>query len=222
MPEIKKINGKIKSWEIVNKGSSSLEEPEQVKEVIIKNDIYTRDEILPSLTIKTKFSSSESMYVTIGFDVNIIPREIFINKSSSESDEWCKAMSRQISAIFRRATSISDVRFVVDDLLQIKGHDVFSNGERLVFGPVQALGYVLKKIFDIAEDDPAIIKKYMYVFGSDDSAKIEMDLNQNTKPKEGKASSDAPALECPDCGNISYVNNGGCWACQDCGYSKCG
>lgn len=76
-----------------------------------------RDAVLAGFTYKLKWpDSAHSLYVTINdtfIDGQRRPFEIFINSKNLEHFAWTLALTRMISAVFRRG---GDVRFVVDEL----------------------------------------------------------------------------------------------------------
>ena len=76
-----------------------------------------REPVLEGLTYKLRWPSSDhAMYITIN-DINQggrrRPFEIFINSKNLEHYAWTVALTRMISAIFRRG---GDVTFVVEEL----------------------------------------------------------------------------------------------------------
>ena len=82
--------------------------------------ISDRPEALPGTTYKLKWpSSAHAMYVTINDTIENgqrRPFEIFINSKNMERYAWTLALTRMISAVFRKG---GDVGFVVDELKAI-------------------------------------------------------------------------------------------------------
>src|SRR5690606_21702753 len=79
-----------------------------------------RDPVLPGFTYKLKWQASDhAIYVTIN-DIEREgrkrPFEIFINTKNLEHYAWTVALTRMISAVFRRG---GDVSFVVEELKAI-------------------------------------------------------------------------------------------------------
>src|SRR5262245_64886433 len=79
-----------------------------------------REPVLEGLTYKLRWPSSDhAIYITIN-DINQggrrRPFEIFINSKNLEHYAWTVALTRMISAIFRRG---GDVTFVVEELKAI-------------------------------------------------------------------------------------------------------
>ena len=49
--------------------------------------------------------------------------------------------------------------------------------------------------------------------------KIEFEIIELTSGTSGNDTKEDNI--CPECGSKKLVNEGGCWKCLDCGYSKC-
>ena len=90
---------------------------EEGGEVVYMSDPLDRPEELEGSTYKIKWPDSEhALYITIN-DVVIgghrRPFEVFINSKNMEHFAWTVALTRMISAVFRRG---GDVSFVVEEL----------------------------------------------------------------------------------------------------------
>src|SRR3546814_3807274 len=76
-----------------------------------------RPEALPGRTYKITWPDSEhAMYITLNDivqDGRIRPFEVFINSKNTEHYAWTVALTRMMSAVFRRG---GDVTFVVEEL----------------------------------------------------------------------------------------------------------
>jgi len=162
-----------------------------------------RPEELPGHTYKIKWLDTDhAFYITINDiekDGRRRPFEIFINSKNMEAYAWTLALTRMISAVFRRG---GDVSFVVEELKAIfdpRGGQ-WMNG-RYVPSLLAAIGEVIERhMIDIGfmgRSGPSILP----------DAKI---------PMEG-----ARARYCPRCGDASFVRLEGCDSCLSCGYSKC-
>jgi ribonucleoside-diphosphate reductase alpha chain len=162
-----------------------------------------RPEELPGRTYKIKWLDSDhAFYITINDidkDGRRRPFEIFINSKNMEAYAWALALTRMISAVFRRG---GDVSFVVDELKAIfdpRGGQWMSG--RYVPSLLAAIGEVIERhMIDIGflgSRGPTILP----------DAKV---------PAEG-----ARARFCPRCGDASFVRLEGCDSCLSCGYSKC-
>jgi len=162
-----------------------------------------RPEELPGRTYKIKWLDSDhAFYITINDiekDGRRRPFEIFINSKNMEAYAWALALTRMISAVFRRG---GDVSFVVDELKAIfdpRGGQWMSG--RYVPSLLAAIGEVIERhmtdIGFLGSRGPSIFP----------DAKV---------PAEG-----ARARFCPRCGDASFVRLEGCDSCLSCGYSKC-
>jgi ribonucleoside-diphosphate reductase alpha chain len=165
-----------------------------------------RPEELLGRTYKIKWLDSDhAFYITINDiekDGRRRPFEIFINSKNMEAYAWALALTRMISAVFRRG---GDVSFVVDELKAIfdpRGGQ-WMNGR-----------YVPSLLAAIGE----IIERHMVEIGF---------MGQRLSSLSGLPSAyDIPAEGararfCPRCGDASFVKLEGCDSCLSCGYSKC-
>src|SRR5580692_125380 len=167
-----------------------------------------RPELLPGETYKIKWQDSDhAFYITINDivqDRRRRPFEVFINSKNMEAYAWTLALTRMISAVFRRG---GDVSFVVDEL-------------KAVFDPRggqwTAGRYVPSLLAAIGE----VIERHLVAIGF-------MLPHDSTLPREERravavAAEGAPARYCPRCGSPSFVKLEGCDTCVACGYSRCG
>jgi ribonucleoside-diphosphate reductase alpha chain len=161
----------------------------------------TRDDVLPGYSYKLRWPESDhAIYITINDIVEAgmrRPFEIFINSKNMEHYAWTVALTRMISAVFRRG---GDVAFVVEEL-------------KAVFDPRggQWLGgrYVPSLLAAIG----GVIERHMLATGFLKSGSLEGDLPA--------LAGGARRQSCPRCGEQSMVNQEGCATCLSCGYSKC-
>lgn len=171
-----------------------------------------RPEALPGRTYKITWPESEhAMYITLNDivqDGRIRPFEVFINSKNTEHYAWTVALTRMISAVFRRG---GDVSFVVDELKAVfdprGGH--WMNG-RYVPSLLAAIGEVIERhLIEIG-----------FMAGPEEQreekATLALAANAETpKPLSG-------LRQCPKCGQPGLIRMEGCDTCTSCGYSKCG
>ena len=168
-------------------------------------DLASRAEKLSGMTYKLRWPDSEhAMYVTIN-DVEIdgrrAPFEVFVNSKNLEHYAWVVALTRMISAVFRRG---GEVAFVAEELKQVfdpRGGQ-WSNG-RYVPSLVAAIGDV--------------IERHM----------IDTGFLQPLETLAGKVAVTPLAAAhigplCPKCSQPGLVREAGCLSCVHCGWSKCG
>jgi ribonucleoside-diphosphate reductase alpha chain len=166
-----------------------------------------RPEELIGRTYKIKWQDSDhAFYVTINDiekDGRRRPFEVFINSKNMEAYAWALALTRMISAVFRRG---GDVSFVVDEL-------------KAIFDPRggQWMGgrYVPSLLAAIGE----VIERHMMEIGFMGRRNLGLSgtlPNLHVLPVEG-----VRARFCPRCGDASFVALEGCDSCLSCGHSKC-
>ncbi|MEO8714798.1 MAG: adenosylcobalamin-dependent ribonucleoside-diphosphate reductase [Acetobacteraceae bacterium] len=166
--------------------------------------LLVRSEKLMGATYKLRWPSSEhAMYVTVNDieqDGVRRPFEVFVNSKGSESYPWVLALTRMISAVFRRG---GDVAFVADELKQVFDPlgGQWSNG-RYVPSLVAAIG--------------DIIERHMIETGF----LVKTDVLE-VVPASTKQAAVHPGPLCPKCSQPGLVREAGCLSCLHCGWSKC-
>lgn len=189
-------------------GESPADQVVDTGEVIYMSEPLERPQSLEGATYKLKWHDSEhAIYLTINDVVmggHRRPFEIFINSKNMEHYAWTLALTRMISAVFRRG---GDVSFVVEEL-------------KAVFDPRGGSWMEGKYIPSILAAIGGVIEKHMVAIGF-----IEGEgMGLKTDPKsEVMAVGEAPkGKACPSCGDYTLNMVEGCMTCTSCGYSKCG
>lgn len=167
-----------------------------------------RPEVLRGRTYKVKTPASpDAYYVTInsitGADGRIRPFEIFINTKNCSHISWLVAMTRLISAVFRRD---EDASFLVDELKSVYDPTggYFSGGEYVPSLPAE-IGRVLERhLADLAESTPEVSATPVAVETT--ASQVEVRLGEI----------------CPMCHQPAVFMEEGCRKCRQCDYSKCG
>ncbi|TCP59792.1 ribonucleoside-diphosphate reductase class II [Rhodovulum bhavnagarense] len=176
-------------------------------DVVYIADPLDRPQALEGNTYKLKWPDSEhAIYITIN-DIVIggrrRPFEVFINSKNMEHFAWTVALTRMISAVFRRG---GDVSFVVEEL-------------KAVFDPRGGAWMQGKYIPSILAAIGGVIERHMIAIGFIDGEgmglKSDPHLEAMTagEPRRGRA--------CPSCGAYEMRMVEGCMTCMSCGYSKC-
>ncbi|MBO9406207.1 adenosylcobalamin-dependent ribonucleoside-diphosphate reductase [Shimia sp. R9_1] len=177
-------------------------------EVIYMSEPLERPQSLEGATYKLKWPDSEhAIYLTVN-DVIINghrrPFEVFINSKNMEHYAWTLALTRMISAVFRRG---GDVSFVVEEL-------------KAVFDPRGGAWMEGKYIPSILAAIGGVLERHMIAIGFIEGE--GMGLKSDPKA-EVVAVGEAPrGKACPSCGDFSLQMVEGCMTCTSCGYSKCG
>jgi len=177
-------------------------------EVVYMSEPLDRPNELEGATYKVKWPDSEhAIYITIN-DLVIgghrRPFEIFINSKNMEHFAWTVALTRMISAVFRRG---GDVSFVVEEL-------------KAVFDPRGGAWMKGKYIPSILAAIGGVIEQHMvstgFLKGEGLGLKTDPTAQVATvgEPPRGKA--------CTSCGSYELRMVEGCMTCGSCGYSKCG
>jgi len=188
------------------------EVPEPIRseggEVVYLSEPLERPSTLEGQTYKVKWPGSEhALYITIN-DVVIAghrrPFEVFINSKNMEHFAWTVALTRMISAVFRRG---GDISFVVEEL-------------KAVFDPRGGAWMEGKYIPSILAAIGGVIENHLISIGF-----IEGEgLGLKSDPKaEGMRVGEAPrGKACEACGSHDLRMVEGCLTCGSCGHSKCG
>lgn len=117
---------------------------------------YKRDSELSGITYKIKPPQDvPAMYVTINDRIDEngrkVPYEIFINCRHMEHFQWVAALTRIISAIFRKGGNINFIAGELQNIFDPKDGGYFKKGYGLCNGLVAEIGIVLQQHFDAIE-----------------------------------------------------------------------
>ena len=161
--------------------------------------IMEREAALGGFTYKLKWPESDhAIYITMNDimkDGKRRPFEIFINSKNMEHFAWTVALTRMISAVFRRG---GDVSFVVEEL-------------KAVFDPRGGQWMEGRYVPSLLAAIGGVIEKHMIEIGF---------LVPGEKPAE-QFSAATKKSSCPRCGELSLIFQEGCATCLSCGFSKC-
>jgi len=197
--------------------------------VIQMHEKLERPEVLVGSTYKVKTPVSDhAMYITIN-DIILNqgtnhehrrPFEIFINSKNLDHFQWIVALTRIISAVFRKG---GDVTFLVEELKAVfdpRG-GYWKPGGKFMPSLIAEIGAViedhLKKIGMIKEEG---LDEHQKKLVEQKRAEFEA----QTKQKDAFTQSDYPAgaTLCAKCNTAAVVMMDGCMTCLSCGDSKCG
>ena len=192
----------------VSEKATSSAQPVTGGEVVYLSEPLDRPAALEGNTYKVKWPGSEhALYITINDIVTAghrRPFEVFINSKNMEHFAWTVALTRMISAVFRRG---GDISFVVEELKAVfdpRG-GAWMEG-RYIPSILAAIGGVIERhLIDIG-----FIEGEGLGLKSDPKAEV---LRVGEAPR-GKA--------CPACGSYDLRMVEGCLTCGSCGHSKCG
>ena len=181
-------------------GSVLSNTPLSLRDPVNDHHAPEREEVLPGMTYKLRWPETDhAIYITIN---DIIesgvrrPFEIFINSKNMEHYAWTVALTRMISAVFRRG---GDVSFVVEEL-------------KAVFDPRGGQWMDGRYIPSLLAAIGGVIERHMIDTGFLDPQHMAL----SNQPKGGRSHS-----ACPRCGNTTLIFQESCATCLSCGYSKC-
>jgi hypothetical protein len=186
---VHKIDQKITGWKIKTKEEPTIE-------------AVKRPKAINGTTYKLK-TNDAAVYVTLNnieVDGKLLPFEIFISTKNPEHFQWTTAVTRLISAVFRRG---GNVAFLVQELKEVfdpAGSGIWDGGRRIP-SLVAQIGYTIEEHFK------------------------SIGLIESEKPNpilEEKKADMKNATICKKCGDKAVVLMDGCSTCCSCGDSKCG
>ncbi len=243
-----KIDGKIIGYEVAKDEEKAAKAEKPKAEIIRMTEEVKRPEGMESLegsTYKIKTPLDDhAMYVTIN-DIVLNagtdheqrrPFEIFINSKNMDHFQWIVALTRLMSAVFRKG---GDVTFLAEELQAVfdpKG-GYFKPGGKFMPSIIAEIGAViehhLQKIGLMAKDElseqqqllleqkraeaEAAQKKTL----TEASSQVPGGLPE-TGAGEEATSYPASASLCNKCHTKAVVVMDNCATCLACGYSKCG
>ncbi|KAB7619548.1 NrdJb [Alkalilimnicola sp. S0819] len=229
-----KIDNKIVGYEVV-KPESAEPKPQAAPEPDVEHmhERFKRPEVLVGATYKIKTPLSEhALYVTIndvvlnqGTDHELRrPFEVFINSKNMDHFQWIVALTRIVSAVFRKG---GDCTFLVEELRSVfdpRG-GYFKKGGKFMPSLVAEIGDCIEqhlKSIGMMESDE--LDEHQKAFIAAKRAEID-----GGKPETPSANEDgneqgypAGAQLCGKCSTKAMVQMDGCMTCLNCGDSKCG
>lgn len=182
------------------------EEPAPAAPTNTIGDLEPRPRALEGATYKLKWPNEPHAFYVTFTDMEDAagvrrPFEMFINSKNVDHFAWTVALTRMISAVFRRSQDSSFVAKELREVFDPKG-GAFMQG-RYVPSLLAALGDV--------------VAEHMTSIGYGDFRPEEPQARHNDvvhKP--------VSMASCKACGSFNLSVEGGCATCKDCGSSKCG
>ena len=186
--------------------------------------IMDRPEDLFGVTYKLKWPVSDhALYITISdvmTEAGRRPFEIFVNSKNMDHYAWTVALTRMISAVFRRAAAQNeDVSFVVEELKAVfdpRG-GAWMKG-KYVPSILAAIGGVIEK--HLLSSVPTSISSLSCDGSYPMPEPVEI-LTLNQREEANQVSLQPAPVLCPKCHSSNFINQGGCLNCADCGESNC-
>ena len=214
-------------------GTTDAPAQEAKDNVVQMHENLERPEMLIGSTYKIKTPLSEhALYVTIN-DIILNqgtehelrrPFEMFINSKNMDHFQWIVALTRIISAVFRKG---GDVTFLVEELQSVfdpKG-GYFKKGGRFMPSLVAEIGDVIDshlRMIGMIRDEGLDDTQKAFIAAK--RAEYEQKTGQADPAPETDTASDFPegSQMCNKCSTKAVVMMDGCLTCLNCGDSKCG
>ncbi|MDO7634137.1 MAG: adenosylcobalamin-dependent ribonucleoside-diphosphate reductase [Paracoccaceae bacterium] len=197
----------VSSTEAKSEPIAALVVEMETADVVYLSEPLERPAALEGQTYKVKWPATEhALYITIN-DVIISghrrPFEVFINSKNMEHFAWTVALTRMISAVFRRG---GDISFVVEEL-------------KAVFDPRGGAWMGGKYIPSILAAIGAVIEQHLIATGFIAGEGLGLKIDPQV---EAVAVGERPRKSCESCGSYDLRMVEGCMICGGCGNSKCG
>ncbi|MFQ2660519.1 NrdJb [Aeromonas caviae] len=226
---VKKIDRKIVAYKVKTRDEPQ-DAPTPQDDVVHMHETVLRPERLMGTTYKLKTPehvSEHSLFITIN-DIILNegtvhetrrPFEIFINSKSLEHYQWIVALTRIISAVFRKG---GDVTFLVEELRSVfdpKGG--YWNKGKYVPSLIAEIGNVIEThLTEIGMLKVPGLDEHQQAFLAEKQAQLQAPQQAEELP----AGSGFPpsAVLCYKCHTKALVQKDGCMTCLNCGDSKCG
>jgi len=197
--------------------------------VIRMHEKLERPEVLIGSTYKVKTPVSDhAMYVTIN-DIVLNegtkheqrrPFEIFINSKNLDHYQWIVALTRIMSAVFRKG---GDVTFLVDELKAVfdpRG-GYWQIGGTFMPSIIAELGHIIEKhLIEIGLLKPVKLSDEQQELI--DQKRADFEARGGQQDAFAKNTFQEGAQLCSKCSTAAAVMLDGCMTCLNCGYSKCG
>ncbi len=231
-----KIDKKITGYALVNEqdkidaAAKATELKDLNAKIVQIGEPLDRPEKITGSTYKVKTPVTEhALYITINDVVmnegtpqeHRRPFEIFINSKNMDHFQWIVALTRVMSAVFRKG---GDVTFLVEELKSVfePSGGYFKKGGKFIpslvaeIGEVveqhlQSIGMLKKEGLDEHQQKLVDEKKTEYL---QKHAKSGEEMNAEGFPKN--------ASLCNKCQTKASIVMDGCLTCLNCGESKCG
>jgi len=199
--------------------------------VIHMHEKLERPEMLLGSTYKVKTPLSEhALYITIN-DVILNegtghelrrPFEVFINSKNMDHFQWIVALTRIISAVFRKG---GDVTFLVDELRSVfdpRG-GYFKKGGKYMPSLVAEIGDAIEchlRMIGMIKDDG--LDEHQKKLIADKRAQLEGQTKMADDATAEASDFPSSAQLCAKCSTKAVIKMDGCMTCLNCGDSKCG
>jgi len=213
--------------------AAAVVKPQAEDNVVQLHEKLMRPEMLIGSTYKVKTPLSEhALYVTIN-DIILNhgtenelrrPFEIFINSKNMDHFQWIVALTRIISAVFRKG---GDVTFLVEELRSVfdpRG-GYFKKGGKYMPSLVAEIGDAIEchmRMIGLLKDDGLDEHQKKLIAEKRVQFEAAAGTGRGTVDKQDGGEFPEGAQLCIKCHTKATVKMDGCLTCLNCGESKCG
>ncbi len=228
-----KIDKNIVNYSLVKDDETeALQEPQEQApkdNVVHMHESVARPEMLLGSTYKIKTPLSEhALYVTVN-DIVLNPGtehelrrpfEMFVNSKNMDDFQWIVALTRIISAVFRKG---GDITFLVEELRSVfdpKG-GYFKKGGRFMPSLVAEIGDVLEshlRMIGLLKTEVLDEHQQKLINEKREEYDRTLAVAEENDPEDFPDS----AQLCKKCQTKAMIQMDGCLTCLNCGESKCG
>ncbi|MEM7209339.1 MAG: NrdJb [Pseudomonadota bacterium] len=234
-----KIEKKIVGYRVASPESDATKAATEVTnrpaDVIQMHESLERPEFLIGSTYKIKppeTASAHALYITIN-DIILNegteheqrrPFEVFINSKGMEHFQWIVALTRIISAVFRKG---GDVTFLVEELRSVfdPNGGYYKKGGVFMPSLVAEIGDVIERhMVEIGMIKRPVLDKHQKKLIDEKLSEFQLTASPSEKHKEphGEMMFPESAELCKKCSTKAVILMDGCMTCLNCGDSKCG
>jgi len=226
-----KIAKQIVSYKVKDATKEPANNAEDLSKAIESmSENISRPETLRGSTYKIKTPLSEhALYITINDMVlnegtaheQRRPYEIFINSKNMDHFQWVLALTRVVSAVFRKG---GDCTFLAEELKAVfdpKG-GYFKRGGKFMPSLVAEIGDCIEKhLMHIGMIESDEISEHQQQIMNEKRAEFEKKQSKPEAADDGTTYPEGSQL-CGKCMTKAVIMMDGCMTCLSCGDSKCG
>ena len=222
-----KIEKKIVGYSVIDQEKVKQELEKKSADIVQLGQPLGRPDKITGSTYKVKTPVTEhALYITINDIVmnegtpqeHRRPFEIFINSKNMEHFQWIVALTRVMSAVFRKG---GDITFLVEELESVfdPNGGYYKKGGKYIPSLVAELGQVveqhLQSIGMLKSKNPDEYQKKLIDEKKEEYLKKNSGgLDETGFPKDAQL--------CHKCSTKAAIMMDGCLTCLSCGESKCG
>lgn len=204
-----KITQRITGWQVKDKAAQD----EQGNQYIVQTpETLDRPRVVEGRTYKISPAVTDSaMYITVNDiimdDGTRRPLELFINTKHVAHQQWITALTRMVSAIFRKP---GPYLFVAEELRQIYDpQGGYFAGNKMMPSVVAHVAEVLEEHFE-------------WIGALEKEELSDVQLKVIAEKKAAAVEKGVEMQLCTKCNEKAMLFMDGCWTCTACGDSKCG